>query len=115
GQGSLSEQLLAYTHDLQKKLQDLRRKRERLRILCHRSSFVIENGEINVATDGSDGSTAVRVVCNVGSGIQVFVNAFKRQVELSSFLRLFGECGVEVETALLSTFNDKVFYTFQCK
>ncbi|KAH9330138.1 hypothetical protein KI387_002246, partial [Taxus chinensis] len=121
GRGSLSEQLLAYTHDLQKKLQELRRKRERLRLLsqakshCQRTSFVRRTGDINVPINGSDGFTSVRVVYNVGSKIRVFVNAFKRQVELSSILQLFGECGVEVESALLSTFNDKVFYTFQCK
>ncbi|KAH9292742.1 hypothetical protein KI387_042072, partial [Taxus chinensis] len=103
GQGSLSEQLLAYTHDLQKKIKDLRRKRERLKILsqakthCQTSSFVRKNGEINVPIDGSNAFTALRVVCNVGSGIQVSVNAFKRQVDFSCILQLFGECGVEVD------------------
>ncbi|KAH9330137.1 hypothetical protein KI387_002245, partial [Taxus chinensis] len=110
GKRSLSDQLLAsacHIHDLKKNVQDLDKERESLRT----EQFC----EINVPIDGSSAFPAVRLICNAGSGIQICVNGFKQQVELSRILQLLDECGVEVDSASLSTVADKVFSTIQCK
>ncbi|GLJ17170.1 hypothetical protein SUGI_0297300 [Cryptomeria japonica] len=120
---SLPDQLLAaafYINDLQKNVEDLEKKRERLRVLSQierhpeRISCFKENGEINVPIDESNAFPMVKLR-NVGLEIHVTVNTFKQTAALWSLLEVLEGGGLEVETALQSTGNNYVFYTLQCK
>ena len=55
------------------------------------------------------------MITNVGSEMDVIVGTFKQTVSLWSLLEVLEGGGLEVESALQSSVNDKIFYTLQCK
>lgn len=121
---TLSEKMLEavkYISHLQDKVTEVGKKRDELKFMAtvkpfSTSSCVYKNLQASQARPPIEPENHQSIrVGKFGPGIQVTVNTFKNQIELSILLMVLQEAGLEVFDATVSAINDRVFYSIQSK
>lgn len=114
-----------YIRHLQQKIDDLSRKRDRMKTSLGRKEefpFVgIQSSSKpnfcrkHLRFEGSDGEIPSLKINFSHSSVEVSVNAFQDQIVYSDLLMVLEECGLEVVNATSSVINNAVFHTIHSK
>lgn len=128
GKRAESDQVLGavnYIRHLQQKIEDLSRKRDRMKTSLARKEefpFVGIQSSSNqnfcrkhLRFQGSDGEIPSMKINFSHSSVEVSVNAFQDQIVYSDLLMVLEECGLEVVNATSSVIDNAVFHTIHSK
>nr|UFA45741.1 bHLH46 [Pinus massoniana] len=128
GKRAESDQVLGavnYIRHLKQKIEDLSRKRDRMKSsLARKEEFpfvgIQSSSKQNFCRkhlrfQGSDGEIPSMKINFSHSSVEVSVNAFQDQIVYSHLLMVLEECGLEVVNATSSVINNAVFHTIHSK
>eukprot|EP01018_Ginkgo_biloba_P011968 Gb_31175 [translate_table: standard] len=120
GKRSISDQLLeavGYIKHLQKKVQELTKKADDMRISNKRDMIFIKgvhHSQEKVCPGRSEAFPPVKIN-SLGSALHISTNTFKYQIVYSELLLVLKESGLDVVSAISTAINDKVFHTIHAK